>query len=135
MIKENSTPSLFGCVPPLDDDEAEGRLSELINLGIVEGIVGSLWKNESQLRIAFIACGFFFAEKKKPYINAVSKTSFIEVECQRNGSEFLLIVNCFGEYARILNCIQTGKAKVEPDEPETPKPFLVPLEEWLQEKK
>lgn len=124
MIAENATPSMYGLVPPDCAEAAAARLTELICGDMENGLVGVIFANLEQLRRAFMDCGFAFnPEKRKSYKNAVSITYFCEVFKSKEFAEnaeacpkWLLLVNCMGEQARILNSIQTSGEKPTTEE-------------------
>ena len=129
MLPQNFTPSLVGLIAPECVDDAAVRITECCSNGM-EGLVGVLFANYDQLKAAMYESGWLFDEKKKPIKNSTSVTYQAHITNRNNGAVHLLVINCMGDPARILNCVEVSGAT---HAPEMPEPRQTPTEETPNE--
>lgn len=113
MIPENTTPALFGKVPPASMEDAVSRIAELVPAEgeYHERFVGVVFQDATQVSTAFKEAGFFVTKTKKPVVNAHSVTEWMLLTSKVDGREIEILVNSMG-YATILNAVQIAGPKV-----------------------
>jgi len=105
MIPINQTPALAGKIPPLNDEEAAARATEMTLEGI-EGLVGSIWKNIEQLRRAMLEAGWKL--ESPVYGESPAAVTWVGKAIRRERMIKMVMNSYGGGYVEICNCWTLG---------------------------
>lgn len=119
MIPINQTPALAAKIPPLNDDEAAARATEM-TVESVDGLIGSIWQNVNQLSRALEEVGWRL--EAPVYGESSAATTWIGKAAHRERMMKIVLNAYQGGCVEICNCWMLNDLLETPTE-ETPDVF------------